>query len=26
MAGAYALRVPLDVSVGVGKDWRSAGH
>ena len=26
MAGAYELRVPLDVSVGVGKDWRSAGH
>jgi DNA polymerase-1 len=26
MAGAYALRVPLDVSVGAGKDWRSAGH
>ncbi|HWG25706.1 DNA polymerase I [Actinospica sp.] len=26
MAGAYELRVPLDVSVGVGKDWRAAGH
>lgn len=26
MAGAYELRVPLDVSVGVGADWRSAGH
>jgi DNA polymerase-1 len=26
MAGAYELRVPLDVSVGAGKDWRSAGH
>ena len=26
MAGAYELRVPLDVSVGVGGDWRSAGH
>jgi DNA polymerase-1 len=26
MAGAYHLRVPLDVSVGVGKDWRAAGH
>jgi len=26
MAGAYELRVPLDVSVGVGRDWRSAGH
>ena len=26
MAGAYELRVPLDVSVGVGADWREAGH
>ncbi|HET9173340.1 MAG TPA: DNA polymerase I [Actinospica sp.] len=26
MAGAYELRVPLDVSVGVGTDWRAAGH
>jgi DNA polymerase-1 len=26
MAGAYHLRVPLDVSVGVGRDWRAAGH
>jgi DNA polymerase-1 len=26
MAGAYELKVPLDVSVGVGGDWRSAGH
>jgi DNA polymerase-1 len=26
MAGAYHLRVPLDVSVGVGTDWRAAGH
>jgi len=26
MAGAYRLRVPLDVSVGVGQDWRAAGH
>jgi len=26
MAGAYHLRVPLDVSVGVGQDWRAAGH
>jgi DNA polymerase-1 len=26
MAGAYRLRVPLDVSVGVGGDWRAAGH
>jgi len=26
MAGAYQLRVPLDVSVGVGADWQAAGH
>ncbi|HEV2636828.1 MAG TPA: DNA polymerase I [Actinocrinis sp.] len=26
MAGAYQLRVPLDVSVGVGADWHAAGH
>ncbi len=26
MAGAAKLRVPLDVSVGVGADWQSAGH
>ena len=26
MAGAADLRVPLDVSVGVGRDWQSAGH
>jgi len=26
MAGAYQLRVPLDVSVGVGVDWQAAGH
>jgi DNA polymerase I len=26
MAGAYELRVPLDVSVGVGADWHAAGH
>jgi DNA polymerase-1 len=26
MAGAYRLRVPLDVSVGLGHDWRAAGH
>ena len=26
MAGAYELRVPLDVSVGAGTDWRAAGH
>jgi DNA polymerase-1 len=26
MAGAYPLRAPLDVSVGLGKDWESAAH
>jgi DNA polymerase-1 len=26
MAGAYPLTAPLDVSVGVGKDWESAAH
>jgi DNA polymerase-1 len=26
MGGAYALSVPLDVSVGVGRDWDSANH
>ena len=26
MSGAADLRVPLDVSVGVGTDWQSAGH
>jgi DNA polymerase-1 len=26
MGSAYQLRVPLDVSVGFGKDWHSAGH
>ncbi|HLK43886.1 MAG TPA: DNA polymerase I, partial [Thermoleophilia bacterium] len=26
MGSAYRLRVPLDVSVGFGKDWQSAGH
>jgi DNA polymerase-1 len=26
MAGAYPLRAPLDVSVGVGADWESAAH
>jgi DNA polymerase-1 len=26
MAGAYPLRAPLDVSVGVGRDWDTAGH
>ena len=26
MGGAAQLRVPLDVSVGVGRDWESAGH
>ena len=26
MAGAYPLRAPLDVSVGVGPNWDAAGH
>ncbi|WP_405580273.1 DNA polymerase I [Streptomyces sp. NBC_01190] len=26
MSGAYPLRAPLDVSVGVGSDWESAAH
>ncbi|MEU6846296.1 DNA polymerase I [Streptomyces sp. NPDC046716] len=26
MAGAVALRAPLDVSVGLGSDWESAAH
>jgi DNA polymerase-1 len=26
MAAAYPLRAPLDVSVGVGRDWESAAH
>ncbi|MDT4894668.1 MAG: polymerase, partial [Pseudonocardiales bacterium] len=26
MAGAYALDVPLDVSVGVGRTWHEAAH
>jgi DNA polymerase I len=26
MGGAYALSVPLDVSVGAGRDWDSANH
>ncbi len=26
MGGAYALDVPLDVSVGVGPSWHDAGH
>ncbi|MEO3763669.1 DNA polymerase I [Streptomyces sp. B8F3] len=26
MAGAVALRAPLDVAVGVGADWESAAH
>jgi DNA polymerase I-like protein with 3'-5' exonuclease and polymerase domains len=26
MSGAARLRVPLDVSVGVGATWNSAGH
>jgi len=26
MGTAYELRVPLDVSVGFGRDWQAAGH
>jgi DNA polymerase-1 len=26
MGAAYELRVPLDVSVGFGRDWQAAGH
>ena len=26
MCGAYALDVPLDVSVGFGADWNAADH
>lgn len=26
MGSAYPLRAPLDVSVGIGSDWQSAGH
>jgi len=26
MGGAYALAVPLDVSVGLGRTWQDAGH
>jgi DNA polymerase-1 len=26
MASAYALRVPLEVSVGVGRSWDDAAH
>ena len=26
MGGAYPLKVPLDVSVGVGRTWEDAGH
>jgi len=26
MGGAYPLAVPLEVTVGVGADWNSAGH
>jgi DNA polymerase I len=26
MGRAYPLRVPLDVSVGVGRTWQEAGH
>ncbi|HVQ86901.1 MAG TPA: DNA polymerase I [Actinomycetes bacterium] len=26
MGGAYALKVPLDVSIGVGRTWQDAAH
>jgi len=26
MGRAADLRVPLDVSVGIGRDWQTAGH
>jgi DNA polymerase-1 len=26
MGSAYALSVPLDVSVGLGRTWHEAGH
>jgi DNA polymerase-1 len=26
MGAAYPLRVPLDVSVGIGRTWHEAGH
>src|SRR5690606_24283920 len=26
MGGAYKLRVPLEVSIGVGRTWEDAGH
>ena len=26
LAGAYPLKAPLDVSVGVGPTWDAAGH
>jgi DNA polymerase-1 len=26
MGGAYPLAVPLEVSVGLGRDWNSADH
>jgi DNA polymerase-1 len=26
MGAAYPLRVPLDVSVGIGRSWQDAGH
>jgi len=26
MGAAYELRVPLDVSVGVGRTWHDASH
>jgi DNA polymerase-1 len=26
MGGAYPLKAPLDVSVGIGKSWNEAAH
>jgi DNA polymerase-1 len=26
MGAAYPLRVPLDVSIGIGRSWQDAGH
>jgi DNA polymerase-1 len=26
MAAAYPLSVPMDVSIGVGRDWNGADH
>jgi DNA polymerase-1 len=26
MGGAYSLSVPMEVSIGVGRDWNAADH